>query len=396
MYGATMIIQRDIYTEIAPVLSSPEAIVITGMRRVGKTTLLKFIYDQVESPNKIYLDLENPRNQTYFQEVDYDAVKNNLQLLGLQKEGRAAVFLDEIQWVKQLPSIVKYLMDTYQIKFILSGSSSFYLKDQFSESLAGRKYIFELHPLTFREFLRMKQAPIPSAGAAFEQASPAFYQTYKAYVDEYLQFGGFPGVVQKTTESEKKSALDDIFISYYQLEVLQLSDFRKSHKIRDLLFLLMARVGSRLDVKKLTNTLGISRETVNEYLAFLEGTYFIKVVRPYTTNRDVEIRKAGKIYVCDTGLVRQFAQVDEGALFENAVYWNLRHQKGAVQYYQRKNGVEIDFILNQRQAYEVKLHPVKEDMHKLQALGKDIGMEKTNIVGRDYAPMQEVLYLLNL
>lgn len=395
MYSTTMIIQRDIYTEIAPVLSSPEAIVITGMRRVGKTTLLKFIYDQVESPNKIYLDLENPRNQTYFQEVDYDAVKNNLQLLGLQKEGRATVFLDEIQWVKQLPSIVKYLMDTYQIKFILSGSSSFYLKNQFSESLAGRKYIFELYPLTFREFLRMKQAPIPSNRGAFDQASLAFYQTYKAYVDEYLQFGGFPGVVQKTTESEKKSALDDIFISYYQLEVLQLSDFRKSHKIRDLLFLLMGRVGSRLDVKKLTNTLGISRETVNEYLAFLEGTYFIKVVRPYTTNKDVEIRKAGKIYVCDTGLVRQFAQVDEGALFENAVYWNL-HQKGAVQYYQRKNGVEIDFVLNQRQAYEVKLHPVKEDMNKLQALGKDIGIEKTNIVGRDYAPMQEVLYLFNL
>lgn len=395
MYSTTMIIQRDIYTEIAPVLSSPEAIVITGMRRVGKTTLLKFIYDQVESPNKIYLDLENPRNQTCFQEVDYDAVKNNLHLLGLQKEGRAAVFLDEIQWVKQLPSIVKYLMDTYQIKFILSGSSSFYLKNQFSESLAGRKHIFELHPLTFREFLRMKQAPIPSDGGAFAQASLAFYQTYKAYADEYLQFGGFPGVVQKTTESEKKSALDDIFISYYQLEVLQLSDFRKSHKIRDLLFLLMGRVGSRLDVKKLANTLGISRETVNEYLAFLEGTYFIKVVRPYTTHRDVEIRKAGKIYVCDTGLVRQFAQVDEGALFENAVYWNLQ-QKGAVQYYQRKNGVEIDFVLNQRQAYEVKLHPAKEDMNKLQALGKDIGIEKTNIVGRDYAPLQEVLYLFNL
>ena len=77
------------------------------------------------------------------------------------------------------------------------------------------------------------------------------------------------------------------------------------------------------------------------------------------------------------------------------MYWNL-HQKGAVQYYQRKNGVEIDFVLNQRQAYEVKLHPVKEDMNKLQALGKDIGIEKTNIVGRDYVPIQEVLYLFNL
>lgn len=390
-----MIIQREIYTEIAPVLSSPEAVVITGMRRVGKTTLLKFIYDRVESPNKIYLDLENPRNQIYFQEVDYDAIKNNLELLGLQKEGRAYVFLDEIQWIKQLPSIVKYLMDTYQIKFILSGSSSYYLKNQFSESLAGRKYIFELYPLTFYEFLRMKQAPVPVNEESFKQTSLAYYHTYKAYVDEYLHYGGFPGVVQKTTESEKQSALDDIFTSYYQLEVLQLSDFRKSHKIRDLLFLLMGRVGSRADVKKLASALGISRQTVNEYLAFLEGTYFIKVVRPYTTNKDVEIRKAGKLYVCDTGLVRRFSQVDEGALFENAVYWNIQ-QKGTVQYYQRKNGVEIDFVLNQRQAYEVKLHPVKEDMNKLQALGKDIGIEKTNIVGREYAPIPEVVYLFNL
>lgn len=388
-----MIIQRDLYSEIAPVLSSPEAIVITGMRRVGKTTLLKYIYDQIDSTNKLYLDLENPRNQIYFQEVDYDAIKKNLELLGLKKEGRAYVFLDEIQWIKPLPSIVKYLLDTYQIKFVLSGSSSFYLKNQFSESLAGRKYIFELFPLTFREFLRMKQAPFSEEIAS--QTSLAFYNTYKAYVDEYLQYGGFPGVVLKATESEKQAALDDILTSYYQLEVLQLSDFRKSHKIRDLLFLLMERVGSRLDVKKLANVLGITRVTVNEYLAYLEGTYFIKVVTPFTTNKDVEIRKAGKLYVCDTGLVRRFSQVDEGALFENAVYWNLQH-KGTVQYYQRKNGVEIDFILDQQQAYEVKLHPEKEDMNKLQALGKDIGIEKTNILGRDYVSIQDILYLYNL
>lgn len=388
-----MIIQRDIYSEIEPVLPSPEAIVITGMRRVGKTTLLKYIYDQIDSTNKLYLDLENPRNQTYFQEVDYDAIKKNLELLGLQKTGRAYVFLDEIQWVKQLPSIVKYLLDTYQIKFVLSGSSSFYLKNQFSESLAGRKYIFELYPLTFREFLRMKQAPVNEETS--RQTSLAFYNTYKTYVDEYLQYGGFPGVAMKTTESEKQAALDDIFTSYYQLEVIQLSDFRKSHKIRDLLFLLMGRVGSRLDVQKLANALGISRVTVNEYLAFLEGTYFIKTVSPHTTNKDVEIRKASKLYLCDTGLVRRFAQVDEGALFENAVYWNLC-QKGNVQYYQRKNGVEIDFILNQQQAYEVKLHPEKEDMSRLQALGKDIGIEKMNIVSRNYAPIQDVVYLFNL
>lgn len=388
-----MFIERDLYKTIFPLLPSPESIVITGMRRVGKTTLLKHIFDKIESNNKIYLDLENPRNQIYFQELDYDAVKKNLELLGLKNEERAYVFLDEIQWIKQLPSIVKYLMDTYRIKFILSGSSSFYLKNQFSESLAGRKYIFELYPLNFSEFLRLKNGPPFTAEAG--QTSLAIYMTYKTYMDEYLKYGGFPGVVLKTSEAEKKAALDDIFTSYYQLEVLQFSDFRKSHKIRDLLFLLMERTGSQLDVQKLAGALGIARQTLMNYLAFLEGTYFIKVIKPYTTNRDVEIRKAGKLYVCDPGLVRQFSQVDEGSLFENAVFWNLQ-QKGIIKYYQRKNRAEIDFILDEKYAYEVKIHPEKEDLQKLKNMSGELGIQSARLVGREFVPMQEVLYLFNL
>lgn len=388
-----MIIERDIYKLIAPVLQSPEAVVITGMRRVGKTTLLKYIYEQIPSQNKLYLDLENPRNQLYFQEVDYNAVKKNLELLGLQKDSRAFVFLDEIQWVKQLPSVVKYLIDTYQIKFILSGSSSFYLKNQFSESLSGRKFIFELYPLNFTEFLRIQQAPAPQEEQ--RQASPALYATYKSYMDEYLKYGGFPGVVLKTTEAEKRAALDDIFTSYYQLEVLQFSDFRKSHKLRDLLFLLMERTGSKFDAQKIATVLGVARQTLMEYMAFLEGTYFIKIIKPHTVNKDVEIRKSGKLYVCDPGLVRQFAQVDEGALFENAVFWNLP-QTQRVQYYQRKNGAEIDFVVNGNQAYEVKLHASREDLHKLQNLARNIGIETASIVSREYVSMQDVLYLFNL
>lgn len=388
-----MLIERDLYRAIQPLLPSPESIVITGMRRVGKTTLLKYIYDQIESDNKIYLDLENPRNQLYFQEQDYDAVKRNLELLGLKDDGRAHVFLDEIQWVKQLPSIVKYLMDTYRIKFILSGSSSFYLKNQFSESLAGRKYIFELYPLTFSEFLRFKNAPPVPAGG--EQVSSAIYTTYKTYMDEYLQYGGFPGVVLKTSDAEKKAALDDIFTSYYQLEVLQFSDFRKSHKIRDLLFLLLERTGSPLDVQKLASLLGIARQTLVEYLAYLEGTYFIKIIKPYTTNRDVEIRKTGKLYVCDPGLVRHFSQVEEGSLFENAVFWNLQ-QKGKIKYYQRKNRAEIDFILNDQYAYEAKIHPEMQDLQKLKTLSGEIGLKSAHLVGRDFVTMPGVLYLFNL
>lgn len=387
-----MLIERSIYPAVESVLPAPEAIVITGMRRVGKTTLLKTILERLPSSNKIYLDLENPRNQLYFEQTDYDAIFTNLQLLGLNKNERMFVFLDEIQRVKNIPSVVKYLLDTYGIKFILSGSSSYYLKNQFTESLAGRKYIFELYPFSFSEFLQAKGLPPPPSIAV--PVSLAFYETYKASMEEYLQFGGFPGVVQKTSQVEKRAALEDIFTSYYQLEVLQWSDFRKSHKIRDLLMLLLSRTGAKLEISKLSSLLGLARETVSDYLAFLQGTYFIHLVPPFSTNRDVEIRKTPKVYICDPGLARQFAQVDEGALFENAVYANL-HPKGRVQYYQRKNGLEIDFIL-ENQGYEVKLHPHKDDVRKAQALGNEIGIQNTLIVSRDHVALPGVIHLFHL
>src|SRR3989338_3161618 len=151
-----MNIQRDLYAEIEPYMDQPETIVITGMRRTGKTTLLRFMYEKVGQNNKLFLDLENTLNRKYFEEEDYERIKFNLEVLGLNFQNKAFLFLDEIQFIKNLPSIVKYLADHYSVKFFLTGSSSFYLKNLFSESLSGRKYIFELFPLNLNDFLRLK------------------------------------------------------------------------------------------------------------------------------------------------------------------------------------------------------------------------------------------------
>src|SRR3989344_8763388 len=156
--------KRKLYSKIIDRLDALEAIVVTGMRRVGKTTLLKQVYDSLKSDNKIFLDLENPINQKYFSEENYEAIKYTLETLGVNLTQKAYVFLDEIQFVGSIPSVVKYLMDHYQIKFFLTGSSSFYLKNLFSESLAGRKIIYELSPLDFEEFLELKGAGLVRGG----------------------------------------------------------------------------------------------------------------------------------------------------------------------------------------------------------------------------------------
>jgi predicted AAA+ superfamily ATPase len=385
-----MIKPRLILKKIELYFDSPEAIIITGMRRTGKTTILNFIYEQIGSRNKIFLDLENPLNRKYFEEKNYERIKKTFEILGIDFTKRPFIFCDEIQFVRNLPSVVKYFIDHYNVKFFLTGSASFYLKNLFTESLAGRKFIFELFPLTFSEFLLFKGVNFKIPEDA-KDITPSVFESIAYLYDEYILFGGFPGVVLKTNIEEKKKALEEIFTSFFQLEVTQLGDFRKNEIIRDLLLLLMQRIGSRLDIQKISKELKVSRPTLNEYVSFLESTYFIKTIKPYSRGKDTEIRKMPKVYLCDTGLANHFAKLDPGSIFENSVFQSLR-LKGEVNYYQKKSGVEIDFILDKKKAYEVKLNPQESDLRRLKELANELNLEDFVIVSKSYCELDKIVY----
>jgi predicted AAA+ superfamily ATPase len=385
-----MIRPRDIYEKIRPYFDSPEAIIVTGMRRTGKTTLLHLVFDQIKSKNKLFLDLENPLNRKYFEETNYDRIKVSLEFLGIDFTGRPFIFLDEIQMVKNLPSVLKYFIDHYHVKFFLTGSASFYLKNLFTESLAGRKYIFELFPLSFREFLLFKESALRIPETAIDITRP-IYEAIRPLYDEYILFGGFPGVVLKSSAEEKRKALEEIFSSFFQLEILQLGDFRRNDVIRDLMLLLMQRLGSRLDIQRLSKELGISRPTLSEYISFLEGTYFIKRIRPFSSGKDFEIIKMPRVYVCDTGLANHLARLDPGSLFENSIFQNLG-LKGELNYYQKKGGTEIDFIVDKSQAYEVKVSPQESDVKRLRSMAMDLKLEGFKVVSKNYSDLENVIY----
>src|SRR3989338_9629214 len=148
-----MFYPRQIFPELEAELETKEVTVITGMRRVGKTTVLNHLYKLILTSNKAFFDLENPLHRKVFEEENYDAVWSNLKQFGLTNETKAYILLDEVQNLPEISKVVKYLYDHWEVKFILTGSSSFYLKNLFPESLAGRKVIFEMFPLNFNEFL---------------------------------------------------------------------------------------------------------------------------------------------------------------------------------------------------------------------------------------------------
>jgi predicted AAA+ superfamily ATPase len=391
-----MIIERKLFKEIEKYLESKEAIIVTGMRRVGKTTLLNFFYKKIPSENKIFLDLEDPLNQRIFKEESYTAIKANLERIGFDFSRKGYIFLDEIQTVKNLPSIIKYFYDHYQIKFFLSGSASFYLKNLFSESLAGRKFVFELYPLDFEEFLWFKKfsAQLPSFD---EKVNKFTYLLFAPLVKEYLEWGGMPEIVLKEDQEEKRMALRDIFTSYFQKEVMALGDFRKNEVVRELIFLLAKRTGQKVDIQRISVELGVTRQSISEYLEFLNKTYLISLLRAMG-EVDVSVRKQKKVYFIDTGFFSFLHNISGSSIFENAVYAQLR-DRGEVFYFE-KRGQEIDFILKmpsgEKIAFEVKETPTLSDIKRVKRVSNKLGIKKSFILSLNFSEEDGVKYLFQL
>lgn len=233
---------RKLYNSLKEHLSVKQITVLTGMRRTGKTTLVKQLLTDIPSGNKAYFDLERLDNRELFSEKNYDAVMYALKQRGVDSSKKAYIILDEIQLAHNIPSVLKYLYDTYNIKFIVTGSSSFYLKNLFSESLAGRKKVFELFPLDFGEFLIFKGVRFEAEdfiGRKFHQAE---YERLKSFYEEFVEYGGFPEVVLAAGAQDKRDLASDIVSSYVNIDIKTLADFRN----RDSIYKLMRMLASLL------------------------------------------------------------------------------------------------------------------------------------------------------
>lgn len=377
-----MVFKRKLFDKLVGEIESREIIVLTGMRRVGKTTLYNQIFEKIKSKNKVFLDMENPAERKIFEEEDFNNIWANLAHFGIKKDERAYLVLDEIQSFPEIVKPIKYLFDHYKLKFFLTGSSSFYLKNLFPESLAGRKFVFELFPLDFEEYLGFKgknRTFVHDWKKKDKNKNGVGYEKEIKLYDEYLEFGGFPGVVVAHTKEEKQQRLKDIFKSYFQIDVRGLADFGKINAFRDLILLLMQRVGSKLDITRLSKELGVSRETIYSYLSFLQDTYFISLVSPFSRNVDREVSGGNKVYFCDTGILNYFAKISEGAIFENAVFNNL-FKYGKLNYYQRRVGAEIDFIVDEKIGIEVKNKGTDQDLRSLRKTCDNLGLEQGYLI----------------
>ena len=389
-------LKRELFYTIRPLLQHKNAIVITGMRQVGKTTLMRQLYDEFEG-KRLWFDLDNPLDQMVFENIDYDSIYNDLShLSGVINDERLLVCIDEIQNLPEITKVIKYMIDHFGVKFIVTGSSNYYLRNLFPESLNGRKFLYVLPVLSFREFLffnnRISQNQLTgNLDKAMDMKSQVNFLQTKGIYNEYLEYGGFPEVVLTNDLSTKSLILKNIFSSFFEKNIRVFSQLKDVRELRDLILLLATHNGNIIDVSKLSSELGVNRVKMYNYLEFLESIFFLRLIPKYSKSIDRSVSGGKKVYFSDTGILNLVAKVTDAQLFETAVANQLAYY-GELSFYNKRNKSEIDFIFNKEIAFEVKLKALEPDYRKLQYLAGELGITKTYIISNTFSDVGKTLY----
>ena len=388
--------KRALFFTILPHLEHKNAIIITGMRQVGKTTLMRQLSDAWKG-KKVYYDFDNPLDQMLFENIDYNSIYENLRKASEAKEDeRFLVCIDEVQNFPEVTKIIKYLIDHFGVKFIVTGASNYYLRNLFPESLSGRKFLFVLNVLSYSEYLyfhgQISEKELePNLDEALQKRSSFSAYKRKALYNEYMTYGGFPEVALTADDKTKRLILRNIFASFFKKDIKIFSQLKDIKELRDIILLLGPRNGNILDITRLSAELGINRVKVYNYLEFLEGIFFIRLISKYTNSIDRSVAGGKKVYFTDTGILNLVCKTTPGQLLETTVANQLQHY-GGLTYYNKRNTAEIDFILNNEMAFEVKSKAIEPDMKKLQKLAEITKMKKHYIISNTQSELENVIY----
>ena len=239
---------------------------------------------------------------------------------------------------------------------------------------------------------RLKEADLSASieTALIQRRAAAVYQQKDLY-EAYLEYGGFPEVVTTPDQETKRLILKNIFASFFEKDIKVFSELKDVRELRDLILLLGPRNGNLLDVSRLASELGINRVKAYSYLEFLEGTFFLKLLPKFTGSIDRSVAGGKKVFFADTGILNLAAKVTTGQLLEVAVA-NQLALYGKLSFYNKRNKAEIDFILNDEIAFEVKQKATPADLVKLQKLTSDLNIKQFYTISNTPVELEKVIY----
>lgn len=340
-------ISRTITSLIESKTGTGKAIMIIGPRQVGKTTL---ILSQLKGKNYTFFNGDDPSVRT---SLDTPNTKEVEQLIA----GKKIVFIDEAQRIKNIGLTLKIITDQFKdVQLWISGSSSFDLFNELNEPLTGRKWEYELFPVSWEEY-----------------ENHMGYLQAKQSLNNRLVYGMYPEVINAKAGAERE-VLRNLVNSYLYKDILSHGDIRKPEILEKLVQGLALQIGSEVNYNELSQLVSISKDTIQRYIEILEKGYILFRLRSFNKNVRNEIKRGRKIYFYDNGIrnaiIGEFSspklRSDVGMLWENfliseRVKQNSYKMTFAKPYFWRtRQQQEIDYVEQQglkMSAFEFKWNP---------------------------------------
>jgi uncharacterized protein len=317
-------------------LPLPHAVVISGLRRAGKSTLLAQFAHRFGEDLFYYVNFEDDRFLGFQAEDANDLYQALVELFG----ERTVFIIDEVQNVTGWERFVRRLMDQ-GIKFFITGSNASLLSRELGTRLTGRYVPVELFPFSFVEFLRFKRYAIPDLNRLTTVEAAHLQQS----LNEYLHIGGIPGPLKYPELPLLRTLYDDILYrdiaTRYRIEEVR--------ALKELAFYLMSNPTSQVSFNKLKEQFRLgSVNTIKNYIEYLENSWLIFTMKVYDYSVKRQQIAAKKVYSIDTGLVKAIGfslSPNTGKLMENAAFLALRRKTHEIYYYTTSAGYEVDFYL---------------------------------------------------
>lgn len=335
-------VEREILEEIRGTISAPQITVITGLRRVGKSTLLAQIAQKYLKNGYYFVNFEDERLLN-FKVTDFDLLHETLISLFGDKQ---TFLFDEIQNVPGWERFVRRLHDQ-GYKFIVTGSNASLLSQELGTRLTGRSLRVELFPFSFREFLSFKEVKVPELKVLTTKQKGQLLKWTK----EYVTSGGIPDSLKYPALEIHKTLYDDVL--YRDIAARYKLDNVKN--LKELAFYLISNISTLTSFNKLKELLKLgSVNTVKSYIDYLENSWLFFVVNKYAYSVKEQQIAAKKIYGIDTGLAASVGfsfSKNSGKLMENAVFLKLRRKTKDIYYYKTAQDYEVDFFLPKEKTF---------------------------------------------
>lgn len=324
--------RKNYLDKIIPYMERREVIVLKGIRRSGKSTIVKqiiskLINDGVDKKQILYVNLEE---YAFADSLDirlFDEMLKVYKEYSFNKK-RIYFFIDEIQ---KIPSWEKWVRTKYDlnenIKFIITGSSASLLSRELSTLLTGRNISFTVMPLSFAEFIEF---------------------TKTEDLQQYMEFGGFPEVVLEKSEEKKERLLQQYFEDIVHKDVIDRYAIRNTKQVIDLARYLVAASGSKVSINKLSKVFGAAKDTLQSYINYMIDAYLLFEVAYFSYSLRIrhDVSKLPKLYCADNGFVRVVNlgySKNKGQMFENSVFVRLAEDRNEISYW-ALDDCEVDFI----------------------------------------------------